>query len=152
MANVKLSESNSRLNEAIAGLSEANRKLSCAYKEIAENSSLKEFYIGRYMEECMSYIDNLDSYRKSLLKLAGTGKLADVKDKLKSTEILDVCLKNFYADFDSTFLKEHILCDSGCLPFWESKYDLPCNIFYVNLNRTHLFLLWSGLFSLYYIF
>lgn len=105
VANVKLSESNSRLNEAIAGLSEANRKLSCAYKEIAENSSLKEFYIGRYMEECMSYIDNLDSYRKSLLKLAGTGKLADVKDKLKSTEILDVCLKNFYADFDSTFLK-----------------------------------------------
>lgn len=118
-SNEKLKEANEKLNCANKEITEASRqkdnlnsqlrqsndKLSSANKEIAENSHLKEIYIGRYMDQCLSYIDSLDTYRKTLLKLASAGKLGDIKDKLKSTEIVDERLRDFYDTFDSTFLK-----------------------------------------------
>ena len=118
-SNEKLKEANEKLNCANKEITEASRqkdnlnsqlrqsndKLSSANKEIAGNSHLKEIYIGRYMDQCLSYIDSLDTYRKTLLKLASAGKLGDIKDKLKSTEIVDERLRDFYDTFDSTFLK-----------------------------------------------
>ena len=56
------------------------------------------------MEQCVTQIDALDSFRKSLLKLVTAGKLDELRTRLKSTDSLDDRLKGFYENFDRTFL------------------------------------------------
>ena len=48
-------------------------KLKEANHSIAENSYLKEEYIGRYMDQCSVYLEKMDNYRRSLGKIAATG-------------------------------------------------------------------------------
>ncbi len=102
--NTQLKEANERLNEANGKLNEANQELQESYKKVAENSRLKEAYIGRYMDQCVMQIESLDSFRKSLLKLMTTGKLDELRERLKSTDSLDDRLRGFYENFDRTFL------------------------------------------------
>ena len=70
----------------------------------AENLELKEVYIGRYMDQCLVYIEKLDSYRKTLNNLVKSGKSDELKQLLKSSSIIDDELKAFYYQFDKTFL------------------------------------------------
>lgn len=88
---------NAELNASNAELYEANRT-------IAENSCIKEEYIARYMDQCSLYIEKIDSYRKQIGKLISAGKTEQLSSTIKSTAFLDEELKNFYADFDNTFL------------------------------------------------
>lgn len=83
----------------------SNDHLSAANDSIAEISELKEAYIGRYMDQCITYIDKLDLYRKSLYKLISNGKTTELREVLKSSSIIDDELKAFYNQFDETFLK-----------------------------------------------
>ena len=103
-ANMKLNEMNNQLNEAVERLNKANAELKEAYLKIEENSRLKEAYIGKYMDQCMMQIDSIDTYRKSLLKLATSGKNEELKNRLKATDTVDDRLKGFYQNFDNTFL------------------------------------------------
>ena len=103
-ANLQLNEMNNQLNEAVEGLNKANAELKEAYLKIEENSRLKEAYIGKYMDQCMMQIDSIDTYRKSLLKLATSGKNEELKNRLKATDTVDERLKGFYQNFDNTFL------------------------------------------------
>ena len=103
-ANLQLNEMNNQLNEAVEGLNKANAELKEAYLKIEENSRLKEAYIGKYMDKCMMQIDSIDTYRKSLLKLATSGKNEELKNRLKATDTVDDRLKGFYQNFDNTFL------------------------------------------------
>ena len=100
----ELEESYSRLNELNDKLLLSNEKLSEANAAIAENSELKEVYIGRYMDQCLSYIAKLDAYRKSVGKLLGAGKLDELRSLVKSSRQVDNELKQFYDKFDKTFL------------------------------------------------
>lgn len=93
-----------RLNAVTAQLKMSNDQLSEANNAIAEISELKEVYIGRYMDQCLVYIDKLDSYRKSIGKLINTNKTDDLKKLVKSTTLVDDELRNFYDQFDRTFL------------------------------------------------
>ena len=103
-ANLQLNEMNNQLNEAVERLNKANAELKEAYLKIEENSRLKEAYIGKYMDQCMMQIDSIDTYRKSLLKLATSGKNEELKNRLKATDTVDDRLKGFYQNFDNTFL------------------------------------------------
>lgn len=100
-----IEEANLRLNQLNHQLQESNRELCEANHSIAENSKVKTTYIGRYMDQCMEYIEKLDSYRKSIAKLAATGKNEELKKMAKSSAAIDDELKSFYDNFDSTFLK-----------------------------------------------
>lgn len=102
--NTKLSATNAQLSETNSRLTEANSMLSEANQSIAEISELKEVYIGRYMDQCLGYIEKLDSFRKNIGKLAVPEKLPELKKLTKSTALVDEELKLFYARFDSTFL------------------------------------------------
>lgn len=102
--NAQLSGANSQLSETNARLTEANDMLSDANHSIAEISELKEVYIGRYMDQCLNYIEKLDTFRKNVGKLASQDKLADLKKLTKSTSMIDEELKQFYYRFDTTFL------------------------------------------------
>ncbi len=82
----------------------ANEKLRDANHEIADISTMKEVYIGQYMDQCLEYIDKIDTYRKSIGRQLGTGKIAELKKSLQSTTAIDREYKAFYEQFDKTFL------------------------------------------------
>lgn len=98
-------EANKRLKELNDELHSSNEKLKEANHSIAENSYLKEEYIGRYMDQCSVYLEKMDNYRRSLGKIAATGNVEELYKKIKSSKLIDEELKEFYANFDNTFLQ-----------------------------------------------
>ena len=97
-ANKRLKELNDELHLSNAQLKEANHS-------IAENSYLKEEYIGRYMDQCSVYLEKMDNYRRSLGKIAATGNVAELYKNIKSSKFIEGELKEFYTNFDNTFLQ-----------------------------------------------
>lgn len=97
-ANKRLKELNDELHLSNAQLKEANHS-------IAENSYLKEEYIGRYMDQCSVYLEKMDNYRRSLGKVAATGNVEELYKNIKSSKFIEGELKEFYTNFDNTFLQ-----------------------------------------------
>ena len=104
-ARKEVEKANAMLRRLNGELRSSNEELCEANRVIAENSYLKEEYIGRYMDQCLVYIEKLDSYRKSLGKLLSAGKIEQLTKTLKSSTTVDEELKSFYDNFDNTFLK-----------------------------------------------
>lgn len=109
----KLLNTRQRLWEANNGLKEANRQLKEGNElmekqkcQIAENSYLKEIYIGRYMDQCSSYLDKLDHLRRNLRKLVEHGGQKELQAFfISSSKELNNELTEFYDNFDATFLE-----------------------------------------------
>ncbi len=97
-ANNQLKELNEELNRSNTELKEANHS-------IAENSYLKEEYIGRYMDQCSIYLEKMDNYRRMLGKIATAGNLEELYKHIKSSKFIEEELKEFYGNFDTTFLQ-----------------------------------------------
>lgn len=97
-ANKRLKELNDELHLSNAQLKEDNHS-------IAENSYLKEEYIGRYMDQCSVYLEKMDNYRQSLGKIAATGNVEELYKNIKSSKFIEGELKEFYTNFDNTFLQ-----------------------------------------------
>lgn len=97
-ANKRLKELNDELHLSNAQLKEANHS-------IAENSYLKEEYIGRYMDQCSVYLEKMDNYRRLLGKIAATGNVEELYKNIKSSKFIEGELKEFYTNFDNTFLQ-----------------------------------------------
>ena len=97
-ANKRLKELNDELHLSNAQLKEANHS-------IAENSYLQEEYIGRYMDQCSVYLEQIDNYRRSLGKIAATGNVEELYKNIKSSKFIEGELKEFYTNFDNTFLQ-----------------------------------------------
>ena len=97
-ANKRLKELNDERHLSNAQLKEANHS-------IAENSYLKEEYIGRYMDQCSVYLEKMDNYRRSLGKIAATGNVEELYKNIKSSKFIEGELKEFYTNFDNTFLQ-----------------------------------------------
>jgi hypothetical protein len=57
------------------------------------------------MDQCSLYIDKLDNYRHLLNRTAAAGKINDLLLAIKSNQFIEDELKEFYANFDSTFLQ-----------------------------------------------
>ena len=96
--NKRLKELNEELHLSMHKLKEANHS-------IAENSYLKEEYIGRYMDQCSVYLEKMDNYRRSLGKIAATGNVEELYKNIKSSKFIEGELKEFYANLDNTFLQ-----------------------------------------------
>ena len=92
------------LNKITEQLKVSNEHLSEANVSIAEISEMKEVYIGRYMDQCLIYIEKLDAYRKSIGRLIGDNRMDELKKMIKSSTLVDNELKMFYDQFDKTFL------------------------------------------------
>ncbi|MDR2814039.1 MAG: DUF6377 domain-containing protein, partial [Prevotellaceae bacterium] len=71
---------------------------------LSEANHIKEEYIGRFLNQCSVYIDKLSAYRKALNKKAANGKIEELFRALKSTQIIENELEEFYRNFDATFL------------------------------------------------
>jgi hypothetical protein len=82
----------------------ANKELKKINSRLSETNHIKEEYIGKFLNQCSVYIDKLEAYRKSLNKKASGGKKEELYQMLKSSQIIEEELKEFYHNFDSTFL------------------------------------------------
>lgn len=56
------------------------------------------------MDQCSTYLDKMDLYRRSLNKIAAAGRVEELYKAIKSSQFLEEELKDFYANFDMTFL------------------------------------------------
>ncbi|PZX95145.1 hypothetical protein DOS84_00815 [Flavobacterium aquariorum] len=100
-----LSSANDKLSELNVELNTFNEKLNLSNNTLTEANYLKEIYIGRYMDQCSDYLGKLDEYQRKLNVLATTGKINDLLSAVKSKEYIENELKEFYANFDKTFLQ-----------------------------------------------
>lgn len=105
VARKKLSDANKLLNDLNHELSATNTQLNNTNETLLEANLIKEEYIGRYMDQCSAYIDKLDDYRRLLNKTATAGKIDDLLRVIKSKQFIEDELKEFYDNFDSTFLQ-----------------------------------------------
>jgi hypothetical protein len=86
-------------------LSQTNDQLRLVNKELAQTGKIKEAYIAHYLELCVTYLDNLESYRRSLAKLAMASRIDDLFKAIKSDQFLKDERKDFYHNFDKSFLE-----------------------------------------------
>ncbi|MEO4925190.1 DUF6377 domain-containing protein [Bacteroides uniformis] len=66
---------------------------------------IKEEYLGRFLSLSSSYISKMEEYRRILNKQAAAGKLEELYRTLKSDRFINQELKEFYHNFDVSFLK-----------------------------------------------
>ena len=100
-----LSSANEKLSELNSELHIFNEKLNQSNNTLSEANFLKETYIGRYMDQSSDYLGKLDEYQRKLNILATTGKINDLISTVKSKEYIENELKEFYTNFDKTFLQ-----------------------------------------------
>jgi hypothetical protein len=94
-----------KLTIARKEVSEVNDELRIMNQSLQESNTIKEEYIGRYVDQCSIYIEKLDDYRRMLNKAATAGKMGDLLRTIKSNRFIDEELKVFYNNFDSTFVQ-----------------------------------------------
>ncbi len=85
-------------------LAAGNEQLKAANHDLAETGKIKEAYIGRYLNHCVEYIEKLDRYRRSLVKLAMASKIDELFKMLRSEKFIKDERDNFYKEFDRSFL------------------------------------------------
>jgi hypothetical protein len=117
---------NNELKKLNTDLLEANRLQKQMNDSLTETSRIKEEYIGRFLGLCSAYIDKLETYRRMLNKKAASGKVEELYKTLKSTQFIDDELKEFYLNFDNSFLSifpDFVECFNSLLP--ESEAIVP---------------------------
>lgn len=117
---------NNELQKLNTELLEANHQQKQMNDSLRESNCIKEEYIGRFLGLCSTYIDKLETYQRMLNKKAASGKLEELYKTLKSSQFIDDELKEFYQNFDSSFLNifpDFVECFNRLLP--ESEKILP---------------------------
>ena len=98
-------------------LETTNVKLADSNSELKQTGNVKDTYIREYMDRCVGYIERMESYRRSLEKLAMARNNADLYKTIRSADFLRTERKSLYADFDRTFLElfPHFIRDVNAL-------------------------------------
>lgn len=86
-------------------LSLANEQMQLVNKELEQTGKIKEVYIARYLDRCVNYLDKLETYRRSLAKLAMASRIEDLFKAIKSEQFIRDERNEFYNEFDKSFLK-----------------------------------------------
>lgn len=86
-------------------LSKTNKELVAVNKQLQQTGKIKELYIARYLDRCVSYLDKLEQYRRSLEKLAMASRIEELFKAIRSEQFLREERKNFYNEFDKSFLE-----------------------------------------------
>ena len=117
---------NKKLSLMRQKLSATNEQLRLVNKELAQTGRVKEAYIAHYLELCVAYLDKLESYRRSLAKLAMASRIDDLFKAIKSEQFIKDERKEFYHNFDKSFLElfPHFIASFNDLLTEEGKFSL----------------------------
>lgn len=100
----KLSRTKEELSQANVRLTQLNDELNDKNAQLSDSNDLKEQYIARFFDLCSLYIDKMDSYRKTLNRLAQNRQFDELFKRLKSTSMMENELDELYKNFDAIFL------------------------------------------------
>ncbi len=104
-ANTKTIKANDELNRLNWELSRINSEINNTNAELSESNQVKEEYIGHFLSLCSLYIDKMDAYRKTIRKKLVNGQQSEVIEDVKSSDFMYNELKEFYNNFDRSFLR-----------------------------------------------
>ncbi|MFH4967229.1 DUF6377 domain-containing protein [Gaetbulibacter sp. M240] len=103
-ARKELKTANSKLKGLNKNLTEVNQDLKRLYDTLAKVDTVKEQYIGTFLNLYSEYIDKLDGYRKMVKKYIITNKTKDLLELTNSKQVIEAELNLFYTNFDNSFL------------------------------------------------
>lgn len=104
-ANKGLNLLNEELNKLNVELNEVNQVINITNNDLSESNRIKEVYIGRFIELCSVYINNIDNFRKKVHNKIKEGNINDAKLMTQSQDVMDHEFEELYANFDSAFLQ-----------------------------------------------
>lgn len=107
VANKKLEDVNKQLENANADLGLSNNSLQQEKLDLMQLDSVKEKYISFYMGRSRSYINRMEKFRLSLLKMIKANQQNEIMKSLKDEQQVEEMQKQFYSDFDNAFLEIH---------------------------------------------
>lgn len=105
VARVQLDTVNSELQNVNSQLNTSNNNLNTLYQELLEANTIKEKYIGTFLNLYSDYINKLDLYRKLVKKYVTLNKIDELKKLSKSKQVVDTEMKLFHKNFDESFLQ-----------------------------------------------
>lgn len=103
-ARKELKQMNSQLARLNSDLRKSNNDLKILNSSILDSSVIKEEYIGKYMEQCILYLDKIEEYRRWVRRNIKTESKNEFLKELDSSKFLEEELVTFYNEFDKTFL------------------------------------------------
>ena len=81
-----------------------NLRLRLTEQKLRDANSLKETYLGSFLELCAIYMDRLDAFNKTVKRKVSTGQIDDLLKMTKTSKFSDDQNREFYDKFDSAFL------------------------------------------------
>lgn len=101
----KVSQAKRKLDATNGELKEVNHRLTYTNTCLQESNSIKEAYVGYYMDLCSNYINKVEEYRNGLNNIVRTQGVNEVMKVIRRPSFLKNELDGFYEDFDAAFLK-----------------------------------------------
>lgn len=80
------------------------RRLRQARKHLKEANSIKEEYIGHFLDLCSIYMERLDNFCKTVTRKITAGQIEDLVKMTKSPKFAEEQHRQFYENFDGAFL------------------------------------------------
>lgn len=103
----QLADANMQLEAANNLLGNTNSDLQKANSNLKTMDKIKEDYIAIYLSRCRDYLEDIEKYRKSVLKLAKSKHHDELMKLLKDDSFFSDEQLRFYKDFDEAFLELH---------------------------------------------
>lgn len=105
LQNKKLAHARKALQSYSKKLKETNDSLRETNLSLKEANLIKTEIIEHYLDLSSIYLDKMNKYRSSLVKIGTYENSAALFNALRSTSFIENELKEFYDNFDDTFLK-----------------------------------------------
>ena len=80
------------------------RKLNATRRQLNDANSIKDEYIGHFLDLCSIYMDRLDNFCKTVTRKITAGQVEDLVKMAKSPKFAEEQHKQFYENFDEAFL------------------------------------------------
>ena len=108
-------------------LQDINQRLSVTNVQLKDSNRIRDAYIMRYMSECSHIIEAMSQYHKTLLRASLSDQPKSLFQLVKSTEVIDRTLREFYNHFDETFLSlfPNFVTDFNTLLREDEQFPLP---------------------------
>lgn len=103
-ANSEKTMLNSNLKKIVQELNEMNVEITQTNLQLDEANKIKEEYITRFLELASTFIEDITSYKKNLVRTMNRHDLESLNHELKSNRLIDSMTDTFYENFDSAFL------------------------------------------------
>lgn len=118
-----------RVARARRELLRATNELKRNHINLQQASRIQNTYLTQYIRECSDIIERLDTHQRELIHIARQGKFEPLYNAVRNTDFIDGILRDFYADFDASFLAlcPRFVSDLNALLRSDAQFVLPEN-------------------------